>query len=121
MKRLAEFRGHRVIENTQHRVLDAQFGEDALRARQNRSATYLALIRRMVSNVPRYNGRLCDSIRRRKRRAASAMIAGYTCFSTGRMRLLHGAITLGRGPALAASAARIGVRLRSVWEACRGC
>ncbi len=63
-------RGHWGIENQQHWVLDVQFGEDACRTRKDHSAENLALIRRMTLNVLRHNGPPCDSIRRRKLRAA---------------------------------------------------
>ena len=66
----ATVRGHWGIENQQHWVLDVQFGEDACRTRQDHSAENLALIRRMALNVLRHNGPPCDSIRRRKLRAA---------------------------------------------------
>ena len=63
-------RGHWTIENAQHWVLDVQFGEDACRTRKDHSAENLALIRRMALNVLRHHGPACDSIRRRKLRAA---------------------------------------------------
>ncbi len=63
-------RGHWVIENSQHWVLDVQFGEDAHRARKNHSATNLALVRRMALNVIRHNGPSKHSLRIRKLRAS---------------------------------------------------
>lgn len=54
----------------QHWVLDAQFGEDACRARRDHSAENLAVMRRMALDVLRHNGPPRDSIRRRKLRAA---------------------------------------------------
>ncbi|MDS4041084.1 MAG: ISAs1 family transposase [Candidatus Competibacter sp.] len=66
----ATVRGHGGIENQPHGVLEVQFGEDACRTRNDHSAENLALIRRIALNVPRHNGPPCDSIRRRKLRAA---------------------------------------------------
>ena len=66
----ATVRGHWAIENTQHWVLDVQFGEDACRTRHDHSPENLALIRRMALNVLRHNGPPRDSIRHRKLRAA---------------------------------------------------
>lgn len=63
-------RGHWGTENSQHWVLDVQFGEDANRARKDHSAKNLALIRRMSINVIRHNGPSKDSVRRRKLRAS---------------------------------------------------
>ena len=63
-------RGHWAIENSQHWVLDVQFGEDANRSRKNHSAANLALIRRMALNVIRHNGPSKHSLRMRKMRAA---------------------------------------------------
>jgi predicted transposase YbfD/YdcC len=59
-------RAHWSIENSQHWVLDVQFGEDANRARKDHSATNLALIRRMSLNLLRRNGSDKRSLRRRK-------------------------------------------------------
>ena len=66
----ATVRQHWGIENRQHWVLDAQFGEDACRARRDHSAENLAVMRRMALDVLRHNGPPRDSIRRRKLRAA---------------------------------------------------
>jgi len=62
-------RGHWAIENSQHWVLDVQFGEDANRSRKDYSATNLALIRRMALNFLRSAEQSKHSIRRRKMRA----------------------------------------------------
>jgi len=62
-------RGHWAIENSQHWVLDVQFGEDANRSRKDHSASNLALIRRMALNLLRNAEDLKHSIRRRKMRA----------------------------------------------------
>ena len=66
----ATVRGHWAIENAQHWVLDVQFGEDACRTRRDHAPENLAVIRRMALNVLCHNGPPCDSIRRRKLRAA---------------------------------------------------
>lgn len=63
-------RGHWAIENSQHWVLDVQFGEDNHRARLRHSAENLAVVRRMALNVIRHNGPSKDSLRRRKLRAS---------------------------------------------------
>ena len=63
-------RGHWAIENSQHWVLDVQFGEDANRARKDHSAENLGLVRRMALNVIRHNGPSKDSLRIRKLRAS---------------------------------------------------
>ena len=63
-------RAHWSIENTEHWVLDVQFGEDRNRARKSHSATNLALIRRMSLNMFRRNPSDKHSIKRRKIRAA---------------------------------------------------
>lgn len=63
-------RGHWAIENSQHWVLDVQFGEDAHRARKDHSPTNLALVRRMALNVIRHNGPSQHSLRIRKLRAS---------------------------------------------------
>ncbi|QPK65198.1 ISAs1 family transposase [Methylomonas sp. LL1] len=62
-------RQHWAIENSQHWVLDVQFGEDANRARTDHSAENLALMRRMALNLLRNNGPTKDSLKRRKLRA----------------------------------------------------
>lgn len=62
-------RQHWAIENSQHWVLDVQFGEDANRARVDHSAENLALMRRMALNLLRNNGPTKDSLKRRKLRA----------------------------------------------------
>jgi len=62
-------RGHWAIENSQHWVLDVQFGEDANRSRKDHSASNLALIRRMALNLLRRAEQSKSSIRRRKMRA----------------------------------------------------
>ncbi len=71
LERFAEtVRRHWAIENSQHWVLDVQFGEDASRARKDHSAENLALVRRMALNVIRHNGPSKDSLRIRKLRAS---------------------------------------------------
>jgi len=62
-------RGHWAIENSQHRALDVQFGEDANRSRKDHSASNLALIRRMALNRLRSAEDSKLSIRRRNMRA----------------------------------------------------
>jgi len=62
-------RGHWAIENSQHWVLDVQFGEDANRSRKDYSATNLALVRRVALNCLRNAEQSKSSIRRRKMRA----------------------------------------------------
>jgi len=62
-------RGHWSIENSQHWVLDVQFGEDANRSRKDYSATNLALIRRMGLNFLRRAEQSKRSLRQRKMRA----------------------------------------------------
>lgn len=67
LPRFAEtVRGHWAIENSQHWVLDVQFGEDVHRTRKDYSPANLALIRHMALNVIRRNGPL----RLRRMRAA---------------------------------------------------
>ena len=63
-------RGYWAIENSQHWVLDVQFGDDARRARKDHSATNLALVRRMALNVIRHNGPSKHSLCIRKLRAS---------------------------------------------------
>jgi predicted transposase YbfD/YdcC len=70
-------RGHWAIENSQHWVLDVQFGEDAHRTRKDYSPGNLALIRRMTLNVIRHNGPSKHSLRLRKMRASLR-----TCFKS---------------------------------------
>lgn len=72
LERFAEAaRGHWAIENSQHWVLDVQFGEDAHRTRKDHSAENLGLVRRMSLNVIRHNDPSPKiSLRRRKRRAS---------------------------------------------------
>jgi predicted transposase YbfD/YdcC len=71
LPRFAEtVRGHWAIENSQHWVLDVQFGEDAHRTRKDYSPGNLALIRRMALNVIRHNGPSKHSLRLRKIRAS---------------------------------------------------
>ena len=62
-------RQHWAIENSQHWVLDVQFGEDANRTRVDHSAENLALMRRMALNLLRNNAPTKDSLKRRKFRA----------------------------------------------------
>ena len=62
-------RQHWAIENSQHWVLDVQFGEDANRTRVDHSAENLALMRRMALNLLRNNSPTKDSLKRRKFRA----------------------------------------------------
>jgi len=63
-------RDHWRIENSQHWVLDVQFGEDANRSRKDHSAANLAVIRRMALNLLRNDPDPKRSLRRRKMRAA---------------------------------------------------
>jgi predicted transposase YbfD/YdcC len=71
LPRFAEtVRSHWAIENSQHWVLDVQFGEDANRARIDYSPENLALVRRMALNVIRHNDSSKQSLRLRKMRAA---------------------------------------------------
>jgi predicted transposase YbfD/YdcC len=63
-------RNHWAIENSQHWVLDVQFGEDANRTGHEYAAENLAVVRRMALNVIRHNGPSKDSLRRRKLRAS---------------------------------------------------
>ena len=63
-------RDHLRIENSQHWVLDVQFGEDANRSRKDHSAANLAVIRRMALNLLRNDSDTKRSLRRRKMRAA---------------------------------------------------
>jgi predicted transposase YbfD/YdcC len=81
-------RGHWAIENSQHWVLDVQFGEDANRARKDYSPTNLALVRRMALNVIRHNGPSKQSLRIRKMRAD--LNDDY------RLELIFGSMDLGR-------------------------
>ena len=70
LTRFAEgVRQHWSIENSQHWVLDVQFGEDDHRTRKDHSAENLALIRRAALNLLRNNGPTKDSLKRRKLRA----------------------------------------------------
>ena len=70
LKRFAEgVRTHWLIENSQHWMLDVQFGEDSHRARKDYSAENLALIRRAALNLFNTQKKAKDSIRRRKLRA----------------------------------------------------
>lgn len=62
-------REHWAIENSQHWVLDVQFGEDANRAHVDHSAENLALVRRVALNMLRHNGNPKQSIRRRKQKS----------------------------------------------------
>jgi predicted transposase YbfD/YdcC len=59
-------RDHWQIENTEHWILDVQFGEDKNRSRKNSSAENLAAIRRMSLNLLQENARDKRPIRRRK-------------------------------------------------------
>ena len=61
---------YRTPINQQHGILDVQFGEDTCRTRNDHSVENRVLIRRVALNVLRHNGSPCDSIRRRKLRAA---------------------------------------------------
>lgn len=71
LKRFAECaRNHWQIENSQHWVLDVQFGEDNNRARIDHSAVNLALVRRMALNVLRINKPKKYSLKQSKLRAA---------------------------------------------------
>lgn len=63
-------RVHWSIENSQHWVLDVQFGEDKNRARTDHSAENLALLRRAALNLIRQNGKPRDSLRLRRVRAS---------------------------------------------------
>ena len=81
--RIAEvIRAHWSIENQQHWILDAQFGEDAHRARKDHSAANLGIIRRAALNLLRDNDDSTLSIRRRKMRAGTNL--------TYRQRILFG-------------------------------
>jgi predicted transposase YbfD/YdcC len=66
----AAVRTHWGIENSEHWVLDVQFGEDRNRAGKDHSAENLALIRRMSLNLLRQNAKDKKSLRLRKTRAA---------------------------------------------------
>jgi len=46
-----KIRGHWLVENQLHYVLDVQFGEDACRARKKNEATNLALCRKVAFNL----------------------------------------------------------------------
>jgi predicted transposase YbfD/YdcC len=71
LKRFANCaRNHWQIENSQHWVLDVQFGEDNNRSRINHSAANLALVRRMALNVLRINKPKKYSLKQSKLRAA---------------------------------------------------
>lgn len=71
LKRFSECtRNHWQIENSQHWVLDVQFGEDKNRARIDHSAANLALVRRMALNVLRINKPKKYSLKQSKLRAA---------------------------------------------------
>lgn len=59
-------RGHWLIENAEHWVLDVQFGEDRNRARKDHSAENLAAVRRMSLNILRHNGKDKRPLKRRK-------------------------------------------------------
>ena len=63
-------RDHWSIENSQHWVLDVQFGEDANRSRKDHSAANLALIRRTALNLLRSTEDSKRSLRRRKLNAS---------------------------------------------------
>lgn len=63
-------RQHWATENSQHWVLDVQFGEDANRTRKDYSSENLALVRRMALNVIQHNGPSKQSMRTRKLRAS---------------------------------------------------
>jgi len=62
-------RAHWAIENSQHWVLDVQFGEDDNRSRKNHSPANLALIRRIALNLLRNAEDSKRSLRQRKLRA----------------------------------------------------
>jgi len=64
------FSGSTIIENSQHCVLEVQFGKDAHRTRKDHSPANLALIRRTALNVIRHNGPSKHSLRLRKMRAS---------------------------------------------------
>jgi predicted transposase YbfD/YdcC len=71
LKRFADCaRNHWQTENSQHWVLDVQFGEDNNRARIGHSAANLALARRMALNVLRMNKPKKYSLKQSKLRAA---------------------------------------------------
>ena len=90
----ATVRGHWAIENAQHWVLDVQFGEDACRTRRDHAPENLAVIRRMALNVLCHNGPPCDSIRRRKLRAALNEDYRLRLLLGSPTRLPHSAIAL---------------------------
>ena len=63
-------RAHGSIENSQHWVLDVQFGEDRTRTRTAHAPENLALIRRTALNLVRQNGNPKESLKRRSLRAS---------------------------------------------------
>jgi predicted transposase YbfD/YdcC len=63
-------RNHWRIENSQHWVLDVQFGEDHNRTRLDHAPENLALIRRTALNLVRQNGEPKESLKRRRLRAS---------------------------------------------------
>jgi predicted transposase YbfD/YdcC len=62
-------RGHWSIENSQHHILDVQFGEDQNRTREKSRVANHALVRKAALNLLRCNVQDKLSIRRRKIRA----------------------------------------------------
>jgi predicted transposase YbfD/YdcC len=63
-------RRHWAIENTEHWILDVQFGEDQNRARKDHSAENFAVVRRIALNILRRNTDDKLSIKRRRNRAS---------------------------------------------------
>src|ERR687887_154936 len=63
-------RAHWSIENSQHWVLDVQFGEDRNRTRTDHAPENLALIRRTALNLVRQNGTPKESLKCRRLRAS---------------------------------------------------
>jgi predicted transposase YbfD/YdcC len=63
-------RAHWSIENSQHWVLDVQFGEDRNRTRTDHAPENLALVRRTALNLVRQNGNPKESLKRRRLRAS---------------------------------------------------
>ncbi len=63
-------RAHWSIENSQHWVLDVQFGEDPNRTRTDHAPENLALVRRTALNLVRQNGNPKESLKRRRLRAS---------------------------------------------------
>ncbi len=85
VKALAGFiRGHWVIENSQHWVLDVTFSEDTSRIRQRSAVELSAAIRRMALNILQSDTSLKENIRGKRLRAGwdekvlNAIYAGFS-------------------------------------------